>query len=209
MTKDREHTPTLDRYEQYFSVQDGKHYELSWQVRVISNTTQGEKKFPIERLELVLDSVSINERGIGHPHHRSMGLQLYNQEHPREQLDLRCNCHGFTFADGHCFISNDQVALLLADEFESVNADEALASGNFDIVCFKEPLAGSWIHSAKYQRGLFMHKRGLHAHRQHESIREVVSFPDYRDSIPYYFRRIVGDTTAAKVASTEVISAGS
>ena len=190
MIKQQEQLKEIERYEQYFSAQDGKHYELTWRSQTVNYRTRGPKGFNLECLQLLPDSVAINERSADTPYTHRMSLNFFNEQHPREQLDLRSNCHGFTFANGEHSVANRQIPQLLADEFEQVHGDEALASGNFDVVCFKEPLAGEWIHSAKYRHGLYMHKVGLQPYAKHNHIQEIVAIPDYQDSIPYFFRRI-------------------
>ncbi|MEM9326751.1 MAG: hypothetical protein AAGA85_13890 [Bacteroidota bacterium] len=189
MTQNRQPHRQLERYEQYFSPQDGKHYEITWKTLLHTFKTDGTRSLEVQCLELVPDSVMINERNSANGYRSKVTLALFNESHPREQLDLRSNCHGFTLADGEYFINNEQVPRFLADEFTAVPADEALRSGEFDIVCFKEPLAGEWIHSAKFRHGRYLHKHGMHPYKMHGSIRDIVAIPDFCDAIPYYFRR--------------------
>jgi len=187
MIKKLDYPKVIERYEEYLSTADRK-YELQWKNKVMQYYTCGQNAYEIECLNFLIDTLTIREV-IGNELYKDpINLSEYNYKNPEEPLDFTCNCHGFTFANGRHFIDNYFVTNILDDEYLEVTDSESIGSGDFDIVCFRDP-SNEWIHSCKYKYELFIQKEGIRKFSVHRSINEIHQIPEYRNSDICYFRR--------------------
>lgn len=182
-------TKVIERYDHYLSVATGKKFELRWKSKIIQYYTCGLSESVVECIDLIPESVEIyplSESGIKE---KRLTIKSFNTLNPNEQLDFRCNCHGFTFANGKYCITNEYIPAILKDEFNEVTEFGRIQEGNFDVICCKDTTSGEWIHSSKYQFDLYIHKVGIRKFSIHASIEELLEIPEYKDSEVHYFKR--------------------
>ena len=140
-------------------------------------------------MDIQMESLSIFRQKAQRALVGRISLNDFNVLHPGEQLDFRCNCHGFTFTNGKFWIANDYVSCILKDEFIEVRDERSVKEGDYDIICLRDRINKEWIHSCKHIYNLFIHKEGVRKFTIHASKNEIISIPEYSGSYIHHFRK--------------------
>ena len=187
MIREKQQYRAIEKVQFNFLSKNGKKYILQWDGEVRPFYTCGSQNHVIECLEVLEDSILI--RPLSKKPGEPQNLKEYNQKQRREPLNLRCNCHGFTFAHGKYFISNEFVGLILEEEFNEVLDEKEIKSGAFDIVCFWDKDKKEWVHSCKYDYDLYIQKEGIRGFTVHTELEEILQAEEYQHTVPHFFIR--------------------
>ena len=179
----------VENFDFVYRLKNNNCYNVKWKAKVVLFHSCGNKSNNIECLVVIPESVVISYISDSAINAITLSLSGFNHANKDEQLDLKCNCHGFTFANGKFIIDNFWVDKILEDEFVEVTEDEMIASGNFDVICFKNTVSGEWVHSCKYVYDLYIHKVGLAKFSVHTKIEEILAFDFYANMRVCYFSR--------------------
>lgn len=186
MIKKTEISTNIERFESYISTEKGLRYEFKWWSNILHYLTCSLEGVEIKCQELIHDSIDIIPFSAGEQNHSKISLDLFNEIHPTEQIDLTSNCHGFTFAQGYYTIASEYVDQILREEYLPATPEQVEAM-NFDVVVFRngrnEP-----IHSCRYHDKKFLHKEGMRKFRSNESVQEILSQNEYAQIRADYYR---------------------
>jgi hypothetical protein len=189
MIKCREYPLAVEHYSQNVLLLSGEKYRLEWESDILHYFTCHADMSVIECMDIDMKSLSIQQNLGGDIYGEKLTLIDFNNLNPNEELDFRCNCHGFTFANGKFWIADHFVDVILKDEFIEVKDIARINSKDYDIICLKDSAKGEWMHSGKYIYDLFLHKEGVRKFTVHASEDEVLSIPEYAGSEIHYFMK--------------------
>lgn len=176
----------IEHNQQHIAAKNGEKYEIKWKSKVLKFYSCGANTYTVECLEMIPGSLTIKHLDEGNMG-EFISLKEFNNDHVNEQLDFRCNCHGFTFANGKYFITNYFVNDILEDEFEEVTDLQNINSGDYDVICFLD--SGEWIHSCKYQYELYIQKEGIRKFSVYTDISMINKIDEYVEAKIHYFER--------------------
>ena len=177
----------IERYEEYVSI-NNRRFELRWKSKVLQYYTCGSNSKLVECLDFIDESLSIKELFENDKPGIFLSLDEFNSINPEETLDLKCNCHGFTFANGKFFINTHFVDSILEDEFTEVINSSDIVRGDFDVICFKNQF-NEWVHSCKFKFELFIQKEGIRKFSIHRTFDEIQKIEEYKNTTPHFFKR--------------------
>lgn len=183
MIKDGEFYPIDIVYSQDLVLKNYETINVSWKANGLTYRTCGDSCYKIECVKFIEDSVSvISQNKI------KSTLEDFNKTHPDEELDVSCNCHGFTFSFGKFFIQDRYVTPILNDEYELVSDEKRIHLKDFDVVVFYNH-NGDILHSARLKFDLFLHKQGLRKFAAVKSIKEILTINEYIGLFPKYYKK--------------------
>lgn len=183
MIKDGSFYPIDIVYSQELVLKNYESITVSWKANGLTYRTCGEYSHKIECVKFMEETVSITNQN-----QTESSLSEFNKTHPNEELDLSCNCHGFTFSFGKFFIQDRFVPLILEDEYELVSDQNRIEKKDFDVAIFYNQTGGV-IHSARLKYDLFLHKQGLRKFSAVKSIQEITSIDEYIGLFPKFYKK--------------------
>ena len=185
MIKEPNNFPVQIKYDQTITLKNYARYRVQWESKGYTFLTCGEKENKIECVELIPQSIKIEN--LANPG-QYIPLEHFNQVNPNEILDLASNCHGFTFSYGKFFINTRFVPLILEVEYIEVQDDKAINEGNFDVLVLFDK-NGEAVHSARYQYELFLHKEGTRNYSACKDVKDILNISEYQDCSARYYKK--------------------
>lgn len=173
----------VEYYDYLFQYDERLSYSIKWQCIMTQFQTCGMKSDSINVLQYKPGTGIVEIEG---PEKQKISIDTLKANYQAcPDFDLRYNCHGWTFTKGKFLIMDQYIPSILADEYVEVSAlDE------HDIVMFKCNQQGTWIHSCKKEKeGGYSHKNGIKEFKKVDSLHEIMSMDEYKDSTMYFFRR--------------------
>lgn len=187
MIKKSNSVKVIEYFSHTIEMKNGNTYNFRWKSYVLPYLTCGERESVVECLKIIPESLVIGQIGPDNIHSESISLEQFNQINAIEKINLQCNCHGFTFANGKFWINNKFVNQILKDEYDEVFSEKEIETGNFDAVCIYKD--NEWIHSFKYRYDLYLHKEGLRYFSVDSSLKDLLSISEYSSGSVHYFRK--------------------
>lgn len=183
MIKDGGSFPIDIVYSQDIELRTYAKYKVSWKALGFNYLTCGATCNKVECVQFIESTVKILDEN-----NTEISLNQFNQFNKEEELDLSCNCHGFTFSYGKYFINDRYVAPILSDEYEVVEDQLRINKKDFDVVVLYD-INGNVIHSARLKFDLFLHKEGIRKFSAVKTLEEITSIPDYQNLIPKFYKK--------------------
>lgn len=170
-------------YDYFFTILENIKYQIIWSCNDISFNTCGSIIYKVNALQYLPATIKVNVY-YSEDNIQTYCLSDFMEKYPRENLNLKFNCHGWTFSNGHFLLMDHFIPEILRSEYAEVDKKK-----EHDIVVFKCLVRGTWIHSCKKEAQGYSHKDWIKGFYLVNDPSEILNMPQYANSELHYFRR--------------------
>ena len=150
--------------------------------------TSGVNRYNVECWAIIKDTIEINYFDLVEDETIKLPFEIFKNRYPdfKSEIVPYYNCHGYSLFKGDYFVNPEEATKIFADEYEECEEKEC------EIVIFRNKAQKIIAHSGIYNQetSMIFHKPGIQPLETQGTIDNILSIPEYCETVPLYIKRI-------------------
>ncbi len=150
--------------------------------------TSGGNRYNVECWAIITDSIEINYFDLEEDTIIRIPFDVFKTKCPdlKNEIVPYYNCHGYSLFKGKYFVNPEEATKVFSDEYKECEEKEC------EIVIFRNKDQKIIEHSGIYNQATSMifHKPGIQPLEMQGTIDNILSIPEYCETVPLYIKRI-------------------